>query len=267
MPYDILIRGGTLYRRQRQRRACRRPRDRGRPHRRASGQCCRRRRRSYRRRRVSRSRRALSTSRRIRTSRCRSTRRPRARCARASPPRSSAIAGSRSRRCCPARSQLLADYLSPSAPWLPFREMTFPDYLDTLPGDRGQCRHAGRPQHAAADGDGAWRTGRRRAAELDSDDRAPGGWARAPARSACPRACSPRPAAYAQPAEMIALRRSAEAPQRRLLHPPARRIEQGAGGASRRRSTSPSMRRPCRDRPFQVLRHGQLGQGGADPGR
>src|SRR5215213_4974723 len=29
--------------------------------------------------------------------------------------------------------ELLKDYLSPSAPWTPFRELTFPDYLDTFP--------------------------------------------------------------------------------------------------------------------------------------
>ena len=29
--------------------------------------------------------------------------------------------------------ELIRDYLSPSAPWLPFRELTFPDYLDTFP--------------------------------------------------------------------------------------------------------------------------------------
>jgi N-acyl-D-aspartate/D-glutamate deacylase len=29
--------------------------------------------------------------------------------------------------------ELLRDYLSPSAPWLPFRELSFPDYLDTFP--------------------------------------------------------------------------------------------------------------------------------------
>lgn len=28
---------------------------------------------------------------------------------------------------------LLADYLSPSAPWLPFRQMSFPEYLDSFP--------------------------------------------------------------------------------------------------------------------------------------
>ena len=32
----------------------------------------------------------------------------------------------------PGKVQLLKDYLSPSAPWLPFRETSFPDYLDAL---------------------------------------------------------------------------------------------------------------------------------------
>jgi N-acyl-D-amino-acid deacylase len=33
----------------------------------------------------------------------------------------------------PGKTPLLADYLSGGAPWLPFREMTFPEYLDTFP--------------------------------------------------------------------------------------------------------------------------------------
>jgi N-acyl-D-amino-acid deacylase len=33
----------------------------------------------------------------------------------------------------PGKVDLLRDYLSPSAPWLPFRETTFSDYLDTFP--------------------------------------------------------------------------------------------------------------------------------------
>ena len=32
----------------------------------------------------------------------------------------------------PGKTQLLADYLSGGAPWLPFREIGFPDYLDTF---------------------------------------------------------------------------------------------------------------------------------------
>ena len=33
----------------------------------------------------------------------------------------------------PGKAELLADYLSGGAPWLPFREMSFPRYLDTFP--------------------------------------------------------------------------------------------------------------------------------------
>jgi len=33
----------------------------------------------------------------------------------------------------PGKARLLADYLSGGAPWLPFREMSFPEYLDTFP--------------------------------------------------------------------------------------------------------------------------------------
>ena len=33
----------------------------------------------------------------------------------------------------PGKLELLRDYLSASAPWLPFREMSFPEYLDSFP--------------------------------------------------------------------------------------------------------------------------------------
>jgi N-acyl-D-amino-acid deacylase len=33
----------------------------------------------------------------------------------------------------PGNAQLLADYLSGGAPWLPFKEISFPEYLDTFP--------------------------------------------------------------------------------------------------------------------------------------
>jgi len=33
----------------------------------------------------------------------------------------------------PGKTQLLADYLSGGAPWLPFREISFPEYLETFP--------------------------------------------------------------------------------------------------------------------------------------
>src|SRR5918993_2457400 len=35
--------------------------------------------------------------------------------------------------CLPGKVGLLKDYLSPSAPWLPFRERSFGEYLDTFP--------------------------------------------------------------------------------------------------------------------------------------
>jgi N-acyl-D-amino-acid deacylase len=35
--------------------------------------------------------------------------------------------------CLPGKVQALADYLSGGAPWLPFRETTFPEYLDSFP--------------------------------------------------------------------------------------------------------------------------------------
>jgi len=35
--------------------------------------------------------------------------------------------------CLPGKVQLLKDYLNPSAPWLPFRERSFSEYLDTFP--------------------------------------------------------------------------------------------------------------------------------------
>jgi len=35
--------------------------------------------------------------------------------------------------CLPGKVQMLADYLSGGAPWLPFREMRFPEYLNTFP--------------------------------------------------------------------------------------------------------------------------------------
>ena len=139
----------------------------------------------------------------------------------------------------PGKAQLLADYLSGGAPWLPFREMRFPEYLDTFPGGRGQHRDAGRPQHLAADGDGARRP-RAAPGRARRDDRAVGGGARAPARSACRRASSRRPAASPSPSEMLAFGPVLQAPQRRLFHPYPRRIRTRCSRRSRRRSISPA---------------------------
>ena len=160
----------------------------------------------------------------------------------------------------PGKTQLLADYLSGGAPWLPFREMSFPDYLDTFSGRFGQCRDAGRPQHAAADGDGARRPradrGRVRADGRAARRRAGGGRARVLVGPLHPA----RQLRRARRADAPV--RSGEAPQGWLLHPHPRRVgrrHRGGGGGDRGR---PRPRHPCRDRPSQMLGHGQLGQGG-----
>ena len=75
----------------------------------------------------------------------------------------------------PGKTQLLADYLSGGAPWLPFREMGFSEIPRHVPGGCGQCGHAGRAQHAQTYGDGP----RGSSADQDrtgADDRASGGW-------------------------------------------------------------------------------------------
>ena len=62
----------------------------------------------------------------------------------------------------PGKVELLKDYLSPSRAVAAVpRADASRDYLDTFPATVGERRHAGRPQHAAADGDGHGRTARR----------------------------------------------------------------------------------------------------------
>ena len=159
----------------------------------------------------------------------------------------------------PGKVELLKDYLSPSAPWLPFRETSFPGLSANVSADRGECRHAGRPQHAAPDGDGhgGARAERGRAC---ADDRAPR------RRARCRRARHVVGPVHA--ARLLRgagrndrARPCAQAAQCRLFHPLTRRVEQsdrgGRGGDRGRRA----MRRACRDRALQMLRHGQLGQG------
>ncbi len=160
--------------------------------------------------------------------------------------------------CLPGKVELLRDYLSPSAPWLPFRELTLPGLSRHLPGDRRQCRHAGRPQHAAADGDG------------DEPRPADAGRDAAHDRTAGRRPRRRRARPVVGPVHRARLVRAAgrddrarsrgEALQRRLLHPSARRIEQGAGVGRRSDRGRRDLRRPCRDRALQVLGHRQLGQ-------
>ena len=94
----------------------------------------------------------------------------------------------------PGRLELIRDYLSASAPWLPFRELGFPEYLDSVSGDRGQCRHAGRPSHAAPQRDGHGGAGAE-CGRAGADERRCSTRGSRPGRSGSRPGCSRRPAA------------------------------------------------------------------------
>ena len=123
----------------------------------------------------------------------------------------------------PGKRQLVQDYLSASAPWLPFRETTFARVSRRLSANLGQCRHAGRPSHLAAQRDGHGRAaaepGRARPDDGIARRGARGGRARPLLRPLHPaqQLCRPRRDGRAV--------QCAEAPQRRLFHPSARRVE------------------------------------------
>ena len=137
----------------------------------------------------------------------------------------------------PGKAQLLADYLSGGAPWLPFRETSFPDYLDTFPAvavnagmlvghNTLRLMAMGLEDRAPTPAEFA-----QMAALLDE------GLA-AGALGSVDRACSRRPAASPQPDEMMRAVRGRGAPQGRLFHPYPRRSRTGCWRRSRRRSRS-----------------------------
>ena len=69
------------------------------------------------------------------------------------------------------------------------------------------------------------------------------------------------PGSYAQPDEMIAfghVLKKYNAGYFTHLRDESNKVLEAVAGSDRRRR---AMRRPCRDRALQVLRHGQLGQG------
>ena len=162
----------------------------------------------------------------------------------------------------PGKTQLLADYLSGGAPWLPFREMSFPDYLDTFPAVVGQCRDAGRPQHAAADGDGARRprADRGRACQMMAAllDEGLGAGALGllvgpvhAARQLC--------RAGRDDARCAKSSKRHKAGYFTHIRDESERGAGGGRGGDRRR---PRLSDPCRDRPPEMLGRRQLGQGG-----
>ena len=137
---------------------------------------------------------------------------------------------------------LLGDYLAASAPWLPFRETTFAQYLDTFPATVGERCHAGRPQHAAADDGGH---GQPRRTPRGSWPPWSASWRRRsrPARSGSRPASSPRPGEFAAPEEIHGPRARAAAPRRPVLHAHPRRGQprlRGRARGHRRRARPPA---------------------------
>src|SRR5262249_20240173 len=78
-------------------------------------------------------RRASSTSRPIPTSRCQSIPKPRAKCGQGVTTEIVGHCGFSVAPALPGKVELLRDYLSASAPWLPFKATTFADYLASFP--------------------------------------------------------------------------------------------------------------------------------------
>jgi len=128
----------------------------------------------------------------------------------------------------PGKSKLLRDYLSPSAPWLPFREISFPDYLATFPAaavnvgmlvghNTLRLMVMGMADRSPSD------------VELNAmiallEDALDAGALGMSSGLFTP------PGSYAEAAEMIAFGDGARAAQRRLFHASARRVEQGDRG-------------------------------------
>ena len=160
----------------------------------------------------------------------------------------------------PGKVELLKDYLSPSAPWLPFRETSFPDYLEHFPAtavnagmlvghNTLRLMVMGMAERAPSEAELAQMI----ALLEDALD--------AGALGMSSGLFTP-PGSYAAPAEMIALGHVLKRHNAGYFTHLARRIEQSDRGGRRRRSQiARAMRRACRDRAFQMLRHGQLGQG------
>src|SRR5579864_7105109 len=160
----------------------------------------------------------------------------------------------------PGKTQLLADYLSGGAPWLPFREVSFPEYLDTFP---------------AASVNAGMLVGHNtlRLMAMGLEDRPPTEFEFEVMASLLDEGLAAGALGFfvgpLHPSRQFrrarrtdAAVRNGEASQGRVLHPYPRRKRRGAGGGGGGDRHRPGTPYPCRDRPPQMLRDGQLGEAG-----
>ena len=159
----------------------------------------------------------------------------------------------------PGKTQLLADYLSGGAPWLPFREMRFPEYLDTFPAVAvntgmlvghntlrlmvmGLEDRAPRPAELAE------------MIALLEDGLAAG------ALGMSSGLFTP-PGSFAEPAEMLAFGPVLQRNNAAYFTHIRDEFEQGARGCRRGDRFCPRRAGACRDSASQMLGHRQLGEG------
>ncbi len=163
----------------------------------------------------------------------------------------------------PGKAQLLADYLSGGAPWLPFREVSFPDYLATFPKvavNAGMLVGHNTLRLMAM----GLEDRRPSPAELDHMTALLDEGLRAGALGLSTGLFTP-PGSFAEPAEIMAL---CEVVARHRagyfthLRDESNRV---LGGGRRGDQHRPRLSDPCRDRPSEMLGRRQLGEGGRNP--
>ncbi len=163
----------------------------------------------------------------------------------------------------PGKVELLRDYLSASAPWLPFEETTFPQYLDSFPAT---AVNAGMLV--------GHNTLRLMVMGMDERPPTPGELAAmialledalAAGALGLSSGLFTAPGSYAQPDEMIALchvLKRHNAGYFTHIRDESNKVIEAVEEAI---AIARSLRRPRRDRALQMLRDGQLGKGGTRP--
>ena len=161
----------------------------------------------------------------------------------------------------PGKVELLRDYLRPSAPWTPFRELTLPAIISTrfpatsvnagmLVGHNTlRLMVMGMADRAPTK------------PELDSHDRAARSRASTPARSACRSGLFTPPGSYAEPDEMEAFGHVLKRHNAGYFTHLRDESDKVLDAVQEAIDIADNMPRPCRDRAFQMLGHQQLGQG------